>query len=155
MHSIKLLIFNSLSMIHAICMVQQLLRWHFPNLFAQLLEMLQHYTYTYNTMKTYHGLKIDFNCCCCCCFFSAYKQNQLFRPHTAAACMVSSPMKINVMFSGIVGMVKLAAINAHRVWHTIVKHVFACGLIKFQNVEMKVRNLIFKWFYSLRTQCLS
>lgn len=79
-----------------------------------------------------------------------YKQNQQFRPHTVAVCMVSLPMKTNVTFFGTVGMVKLAVINAHRAWHTIVRRVFACGPIKFQNVEMKVRP-IFKRFYLLKT----
>lgn len=65
------------------------------------------------------------------------QQNQQYQRHTVLACTVSSPMKINAMSSGIAGTAKPAATNAHRDWHTIVKHVSACGPIKYQNAEMK------------------
>lgn len=66
-----------------------------------------------------------------------HQQNHQLRRHTVPVCTVSSPMKINAMYSGIAGTAKPAVINAHRDWHTIVKHVSACGPIKYQNAEMK------------------
>lgn len=66
------------------------------------------------------------------------QQSQLFQQHIVPACTVSLPMKQNAIPSGTAGMVKLAVTNARQVWHTIVKHVSACGPIKFQNVKMKV-----------------
>lgn len=47
-------------------------------------------------------------------------------------------MKPNVMYSGTAGTVKPHGINAHLDSLTIVKLVFVCGPIKYQNAEMKV-----------------
>lgn len=58
-------------------------------------------------------------------------------------CMVSLLMKLNVTCSGIAGMVRHLGINAPPVWHTIVKLVFVCGLIRFQSAEMKVSSLVY------------
>lgn len=46
-------------------------------------------------------------------------------------------MKINATSSGTAGTAKPADTNAHRDWHTIVKHASACGPIKYQSAEMK------------------
>lgn len=66
-------------------------------------------------------------------------QNNLSLLLTAPVCTASSLMKTNVMSSGTVGTVKHLDINAHLVWLTIVKLVCACGQIKFQNAETKVK----------------
>lgn len=48
-------------------------------------------------------------------------------------------MKANVMSSGTAGMEKLQGISAHLDLLTIEKLEYVCGLIKYQNAKMKVR----------------
>lgn len=110
-----------------------------------------------------HNVRVLLPAACCCCrcthkkspprppstvpnhfflifyfyFSSLEQQNQQFRRPTVPVCTVSSLMKINAMSSGIAGTAKPADTNAHRDWHTIVKHVSACGPIKYQNAETK------------------
>jgi hypothetical protein len=58
--------------------------------------------------------------------------------------MEFSLMNKNVMSSGIVGMENHQDINVHQDLLMTVKLVSVCGLIKFQNVKMKVNlNYIF------------
>lgn len=75
------------------------------------------------------------------CFF-VFLQNQQLEMLIVPDCMVSSLMKLSVTCSGIAGTVRHLGINALPVWHTIVKLVFVCGLIKFQSAEMKVSSFI-------------
>jgi hypothetical protein len=75
---------------------------------------------------------------------SIFLQNHQSQHHIAHGYMESIQMKANVMSSGTVGTEKPQDTNAHPVWLTIVRLVCVCGLIKYQNVKMKVSVLLAK-----------